>query len=257
MCEPPNVPARTTALWAPDASGRDYPMSIRFRTVTARQVDGALAGAAEFEPRAVDRQVHGTGAWPGANHVQALGPATERRVVWHGEFEAEQTDDGANQPFGLPQRQTEHRPQRQRRCDGQGRIARLTASSGPRLSFSCSDRRAGEPHRQAAALTQSSIVGGRVRDPVPLLWDVVATLGVGFERHDNPPQNVTGVCPQIILSQPRHQRSLQQNASTHEGRRSLATPNLRVIGGDGDRRNSGTVYLNLALGQDALLLAAT
>jgi hypothetical protein len=43
---------------------------------------------------------------------------------------------------------------------------------------------------------------------VTLLWDVVATLGVGFERHDNPPQNVIGVCPRIIL---RQQRSLQQS----------------------------------------------
>ena len=32
MCEPPSVPARTTALWAPDASGRDYSMSTHAPT---------------------------------------------------------------------------------------------------------------------------------------------------------------------------------------------------------------------------------
>ena len=46
---------------------------------------------------------------------------------------------------------------------------------------------------------------------MPLLWDVVATLGVGFERHDNPPQKVTENSPRIILSQPRPQRSVQQS----------------------------------------------
>jgi hypothetical protein len=31
------------------------------------------------------------------------------------------------------------------------------------------------------------IVGSRVRRPVPLLRDVVATLGIGFERNDTHP----------------------------------------------------------------------
>jgi len=35
---------------------------------------------------------------------------------------------------------------------------------------------------------QGRIVGSRVRRPVPLLWDVVATLGVGFERHETHPK---------------------------------------------------------------------
>ena len=37
-----------------------------------------------LQPRAIDQQMHGIGARPRANHVQALGPATERCVVWHG-----------------------------------------------------------------------------------------------------------------------------------------------------------------------------
>jgi hypothetical protein len=33
-------------------------------------------------------------------------------------------------------------------------------------------------------LSQGRIIGSRVCGRVPLLWDVMATLGVGFERHD-------------------------------------------------------------------------
>jgi hypothetical protein len=51
-------------------------------------------------------------------------------VEWSG-IETEQADDGADQPFGLPQSQAEHGAQRQRRRDRQGRIAGLTAPCGP------------------------------------------------------------------------------------------------------------------------------
>ena len=49
------------------------------------------------------------------------------------------------------------------------------------------DRRVSEPDRQAAALPQGRVVGRRVRDPVTLLGNVVATLGIGFERHGPTP----------------------------------------------------------------------
>ena len=39
------------------------------------------------------------------------------------EIEGKQMDDGADQPFGLPQRQPEHGPQGRRRRDRHGRIA--------------------------------------------------------------------------------------------------------------------------------------
>jgi len=123
-------------------------------------------------------------------------------VVRHREIETEQGDNGADQPFGLAQSKAEHRPQRQRRCYGQGRIARLAASRGPRLSSPSHDRRAGEPHRQAAALAQGRIIDSRIRGAMPLLWDVMATLGIGFERHGNPPGIVMGKGPLIILLQP-------------------------------------------------------
>ena len=40
-------------------------------------------------------------------------------MVRHGEIEIEQLEDGADQPFGLAQRQAEHRPQCQCRGDRQ------------------------------------------------------------------------------------------------------------------------------------------
>lgn len=44
-------------------------------------------------------------------------------------------------------------------------------------------------------MPQGRIAGRRVRDPMPLLRDVTAALGIGFERHDNPPQTVMGNTP--------------------------------------------------------------
>ena len=46
----------------------------------------------------------------------------------------------------------------------------------------------GEPHRRAAALAQCCVVGGRVRRPVMLLRDAVATVSVGLERHGGIPE---------------------------------------------------------------------
>ncbi|CAA9223036.1 MAG: hypothetical protein AVDCRST_MAG04-716, partial [uncultured Acetobacteraceae bacterium] len=72
-----------------------------------------LAGAAEPQPRAVHQQVHRPAPGARGRHLQRLRPAAERRMVGHGEIEAEQLEDGADQAFGLAQRQAEHRPQRQ------------------------------------------------------------------------------------------------------------------------------------------------
>jgi len=58
-------------------------------------------------------------------------------MVRDGEIETEQADDGADQPFGLPQSQAEHDAQRQRRRNRQGRIVWLTALRSP-----CSARQA-------------------------------------------------------------------------------------------------------------------
>jgi hypothetical protein len=85
-----------------------------------------LAGPAQLEPRAVHQQVHGRGIAPslGAGsprlrHFYRCGPPAEGGVIRHTQGEAEQANDGANQAFGLPERQAEHGPERQGRQDGQ------------------------------------------------------------------------------------------------------------------------------------------
>ena len=113
--------------------------------------------------------MHGRRAGPWARQLQRLGPEAQRRVVRHRQSEAKQSDDGADQPFGLAQRQAEHRPQRQCRGNGQGRVARLPAPGVPWLGLSGRDGRVGEPDGQTATPAQGGIVGRRVRYPMPLL----------------------------------------------------------------------------------------
>ena len=83
-----------------------------------------LALAAQLQARAVQQQVHGLAASPGAGvpwpwHIQRRRPATERRVVRHAQAEAKQANDGADQSLGLPVGEAEHRAQRERRQDGE------------------------------------------------------------------------------------------------------------------------------------------
>ena len=156
-----------------------------------------ITRAAKLQPGAVHQQLHGTGAWPWANHLQVLGAAAQGRVIGRREIQTEQGDDGADQPFGLPQRRAGHHSRRQRRRDGQAGVVPLTVSRGPWFSCRGRDRRVGEPDRQAAALPQGRIAGGRVRGAVPLLRDVVATLGIGFERQAQAPQDMHGAEPPL------------------------------------------------------------
>jgi len=44
-----------------------------------------------------------------------------------------------------------------------------------------------------------------------LLWDVMTTLSVGFEQHDNTLQIVTRSSPRIILPQPTSRRAVQHS----------------------------------------------
>jgi hypothetical protein len=71
-----------------------------------------FALAAELQARAVHQQVQGLAAstsadipWP--RHVQRRCPAAERAVVGNRQSEPEQVDDGAEQAFGLAQRQAD------------------------------------------------------------------------------------------------------------------------------------------------------
>src|SRR6267378_3478526 len=100
-----------------------------------------------------------------------------------GEIETEQADDGADQPFGLPQSQAEHDAQRQRRRDRQGRIVWLTARRSPWFGAPGRDRLVAEPDRQTSTLAQGSIIFRPVRYPIPLPGDVMTAIGIDLERH--------------------------------------------------------------------------
>ncbi len=142
-----------------------------------------LAGSAELQSRAVHQQVHGLAPRTRTRHLQRLGPAAYRAVIGHGEVEPEKADDGGDEAFRLAQRQAEHRPQGQRRRDGQVGVAGLTTTASAGLCAPRIDRLCREPHGKAAAGAQTSLVGGPVRHPVPLLWDAVPAVGIGLVRH--------------------------------------------------------------------------
>src|SRR5213592_17072 len=108
------------------------------------------------------------GAGRRSRHLQCLGPPAQRGMVRDGEIETEQADDGADQPFGLPQSQAEHDAQRQRRRDRQRRIVWLTAPRGPWFGVPGRDRLFAEPDRQTATLAQASIIFRPVRYPILL-----------------------------------------------------------------------------------------
>src|SRR3954453_2940487 len=108
-------------------------------------------------------------------------------MVRNREIETEQADDGADQPFGLAQSQTEHSFEGQGRRDRQIRVVRLATRRGARLPLPGRNRRLREPDRQAPALAQGSIVLGPVRDLVLLLGNVVAAVLVQLERQGRLP----------------------------------------------------------------------
>ena len=66
-------------------------------------------------------------------------------MVWHGQVEPEQANDGTDQTLGLPQRQAEYRAHRQGGVDRQSGITPLTTWRGPRFSLPGLDRLFGKP----------------------------------------------------------------------------------------------------------------
>src|SRR5215218_11177646 len=103
-------------------------------------------------------------------------------MVRNREIETEQADDGADQPFGLAQSQTEHSFEGQGRRDRQIRVVWLAARRGAGLRLPGRNRRLREPDRQAPALAQGGIILGPVRDLVLLLGNVVAAVLVQLKR---------------------------------------------------------------------------
>src|ERR1700747_2808499 len=104
-------------------------------------------------------------------------------MIWRREIETKQPKHRCDQSFGLAQRQTEDRPQRQRRRDRQFRVARLAAARAAGLGLPPRNRRFREPHGQAAALAQGAVIGGPICHSVALLRDVMTTILVRFEWH--------------------------------------------------------------------------
>jgi hypothetical protein len=101
--------------------------------------DQPLPGSAKFHAGAVDQEMQRPNPAPAQwQDTQCFAPTTQCRVIRHAEIEAEQSDDRADEPLGLPQCQMEDRAHRQRRRDRQGRIMRLAARRG---SGFCSPRR--------------------------------------------------------------------------------------------------------------------
>src|SRR5271165_3431260 len=105
------------------------------------------------------------------------------RVIRHRESEAEQIDDRADEPFSLPQCQTEDRAHRQRRGDRQGRIMGLPAGRGSGFCTPRRDRLVAKPDGQAAAAPQCCIVLRPVRDPISRSRNMITVFGMVFERH--------------------------------------------------------------------------
>src|SRR5215210_4783087 len=141
-------------------SDAPYKLSPATSLLGAMLLDQPLAAPAQLESRAVHQQVHRRGLapslgaaarpWPG--YLQRRGPAAEGGVVRHTQAEAEQADDGANQAFGLPERQTEHGAHGQSRQDGELRIPGLPAPGRAGFGRPRFDRLLGEPHRQTPTL---------------------------------------------------------------------------------------------------------
>src|SRR3954463_1034853 len=88
---------------------------------------------------------------------------------------------GADQPFGLPVRQTKHGLERQRRQDRQVGILGLPAPARAPLGLPRLDRLVRKPDRQAAAPAQALVVIAPVRDLARLLRDVAASVLVQLE----------------------------------------------------------------------------
>src|SRR6267378_240158 len=145
-----------------------------------------------FNPVLSTNRMHGFGAGRRSRHLQCLGPPAQRGMVRDGEIETEQADDGADQPFGLPQSQAEHHAQRQRCRNRQGRIVGLTAPRSPWFGAPSRDRLVAEPDRQTATLAQSSIIFRPVRYPILLPGDVMTAIGIDLERHGRTSQEDYG-----------------------------------------------------------------
>jgi hypothetical protein len=176
-------------------------------------------------------------AW--SRHLKRLCPPAEGGVVGNRQGEPEKIEDRSDQSFSLAQSEPEHGLQRQRCQDRQRRRPRLAAACRPRCRSPSHDRFLSESDHQAPTLPQARVVVRPVRHLALLLWDMVAAVGVGLERHrilrisrepssypDTPlisrPINATS--PSIGL---RQDRIIVQNADA--GRQHIGQPSALLM----------------------------
>src|SRR3954471_4642525 len=108
-------------------------------------------------------------------------------MIGDGEVQPEQADDGADQPFGLPERQAEDGSQGQRRQDCQGRVVGLPAPGRTWLGLPRPDGFIGEPDCQAPVLGEGAVVFTPVRYLALLPGNMLATVLVQLEGHAGHP----------------------------------------------------------------------
>jgi len=108
-------------------------------------------------------------------------------MVGDGEVQPEQADNGADEAFGLPEREAEDGSQDPCRQDRQGRVVGLPALGCPWLGLSRLDGFIGEPDRQAPTLAQAGIILAPVCCLVLMLGNVVTAVLIQPEGHAGHP----------------------------------------------------------------------
>src|SRR5215472_7960438 len=111
----------------------------------------------------------------------------------------------------------------------------MTAPRGPWFCAPGRDRLFGEPHCQAAALAQGSIIFRPVSYPILLLGDVMTAIGIGLEWHSEHPRRLsTGVASHLgllgSLCRPRCFGTVQPRAATAKSRSRRSGPTSTLPG---------------------------
>ena len=109
-------------------------------------------------------------------HFQRLSPTAQGGMIRHSQGKPEQADGGADQALGLAPREAEYRPERWRCQECRKGMPGLSAPRRARLRSPGRGGLVGEPHRQAAAPAQGSIIRSRVRDLALLLGNAVTAV---------------------------------------------------------------------------------
>ena len=89
----------------------------------------------------------------------------------------------------------------------------MSTARGAPLGPPGRDRGVGDPDREAPTLAQSGIVLRPIRDPVPLLRNMIAAIGIYLDRHGWHPGSGRGSPSYLSRIQALTDRSLQQSGA--------------------------------------------